>query len=292
MNRKGRYLTFIFIYCLSIIVSVIAIPEGAVRTGLFAMELTGERVGEICVSTAYPTLKASFSGLTASRGDSAIKTIDDEEEKEEKVSKPIKTFGKDPVVLIVHTHATESYLPASKGNYHTKKEANTVREAGETLRKSLEKEGIGVVHDKTLHDNPSYSDSYSRSSSTISKLLKDYPSIICVVDLHRDAIAGQKDGPTMTVDGKTCATYSYVISNGVDTYAANKTFISAMNKIGAEDFGDFTGPILERPYGYNQGLCAKSILLELGNNRNHIDDVNQSAKVYGKILAKALKTAD
>lgn len=291
MSRKGRYLTFVFIFCLSVLVSLTAIPKNADRTGVLGLELTGERVGAICVSTAYPTLKASLMGLIAAEGE-GVPADEDKDEPETKVTKSVKTFGKDPVVLIVHTHATESYLPASKGNYHTKKEDNTVREAGETLRKSLEKEGIGVVHDKTLHDNPSYSDSYTRSNSTISELLTQYPSIICVVDLHRDAIAGKKEGPIQTVDEKKCATYSYVISNGVDTYAANKTFISSMNKIGEEEFSGFTGPILERPYGYNQGLCAKSILLELGNNRNHIDDVNNSAKIYGKILAKALKTCD
>ena len=61
------------------------------------------------------------------------------------------------------THATESYLPQSGSNFHSTGEENTVRDVGNTLAASLEAEGISVVHDKTLHDNPSYNNSYNRS---------------------------------------------------------------------------------------------------------------------------------
>jgi len=194
-----------------------------------------------------------------------------------------------PRVLIYHTHATESYLPATAGNYHTTKEANTVREAGSIMAETLEAEGIAVIHDKTIHDNPSYNASYGRSYETVTAVLRENPSIECIIDLHRDAIAGTAEGPTETVHGKTCAYYSYVLGSTAATYASNKAILNRLNAVAASDYDGFTGSILERPYTYNQELCEQSILLELGNNRNHIGDVRRSAEVFGQMLADVLE---
>lgn len=200
-----------------------------------------------------------------------------------------RVFGEDPVVLIVHTHATETYLPATEGNYHSKKKENSVRDVGQVLAESLEEEGISVVHDETLHDSPSYSSSYSRSYETIEKLLDQYPAIECVIDLHRDAIASEGSGAVVSAGGKTCAKYMYVVSTAVPTYKNNLKFVNALNQTAVSEFGGFTGSVLERGYQYNQGLADKYLLVEFGNNRNHIEDVRNTARIYGKILAKTLK---
>ena len=57
-------------------------------------------------------------------------------------------FGEAPAVLIVHTHATETYLPATAGNYHSTEKENSVRDVGEALARSLEEEGIAVFMTK------------------------------------------------------------------------------------------------------------------------------------------------
>ena len=198
-------------------------------------------------------------------------------------------FGDEPAVLILHTHATETYLPSDEGNYHSKKKENSVRDVGEVLAKSLEEEGIAVVHDLTLHDNPSYSSSYSRSAETVKILLEKYPTIRCVIDLHRDATASDAPGATLSVGGKTCARYMYVVSTAVPNYKANLKLISAMNDIAAEKYSGFTGTVLERGYPYNQSLADRYLLVEFGNNRNDITDVRNTARIWGKILAQALK---
>ena len=198
-------------------------------------------------------------------------------------------FGKEPAVLILHTHATETYLPSDEGNYHSKKKENSVRDVGEVLARSLEEEGISVVHDQTLHDNPSYSSSYSRSAETVKALLNQYPTIRCVIDLHRDATASDAPGATLSVGGKTCAKYMYVVSTAVPNYKANLKLISAMNDIASDKYSGFTGSVLERGYPYNQSLADRYLLVEFGNNRNDITDVRSTARIWGKILAQALK---
>lgn len=207
-----------------------------------------------------------------------------------KAGSKLREFGEYPVVLIVHTHATETYLPSSGGNYHSKKKENSVRDVGEVLATSLKEEGISSVHDETLHDDPSYNSSYSRSAETISKLLEKYPTIECVIDLHRDAIASEAAGATVSTAGKTCAKYMYVVSTAAPTYSKNIKFVSALNETAASEYNGFTGSVLERGYMYNQNLSEKYLLLEFGNNRNDIAEVRNTAKVYGKILAQTLKT--
>ena len=249
-------------------------------------------LGVMCISTVYPSMgiemadsrdneEASASGEDRGKTESLV--VSDEGED------GITITGDDPTVLIIHTHATESYLPEAGSNYHSKGEVNTVRDVGNTLTASLEKEGIHVVHDKTLHDDPSYNNSYYRSYDTVEKLLAKYPTIQCVIDLHRDAVSSDQAAATVSVKGKTCARYSYVVGTSASTYSSNTAFISSLNARAQEEYQGFTGKVLERGYRYNQDLSSRYLLLEVGYNRNQIEDARNTAEIFGKILADTLK---
>lgn len=250
--------------------------------------VSGDNLAAVCLESSLPCMDLVADEETLQKEQEEAAKTDAGSEDADKETKTVKKASGDPKVLIYHTHATESYLPTSSGNYHTTKEKNTVRDAGNVLADTLEAAGIAVVHDETLHDNPSYNDSYTRSCETVKALLKKYPSIECIIDLHRDAMAGTDPGPVTQVNGKTAATYSYVISNTTETYAANKGFLSDLNGAAAKDFDGYTGSVLERPYWYNQELSGKSILIEMGNNRNNIEEVRECARQFGKILAQVL----
>lgn len=276
-----------------------------------AADLSPTGFGIMCLSAAYPGIDTtdisslSGSGMdeadvtnTGSGSESLDETSGSDSEKSkipvvandaEENTEP-RMFGKDPVVLIVHTHATESYLPSSEGNYHRKGRLNTVRDAGDVLAETLKEAGIPCIHDSTLHDEKSYNQAYTRSYETIQKLLKKYPSIECVIDLHRDAIPDKSKAATVSIKGKTCAKYSYVVSNAVPTYDSNLKFIKALNKRAEKDFAGFTGAVLERGYRYNQDLSSKYMLLEVGYNRNDITEVRNTAQLFGEILAETLKS--
>lgn len=103
-------------------------------------------------------------------------------------------YTREPAVLILHTHATESYTPSEGYTYTqtsygrtTDNLYNMVR-IGDYLAQLLRREGIGVIHATTLHDVPSYTGSYNGARKTIQQYLKEYPSIVMVLDLHRDAV--------------------------------------------------------------------------------------------------------
>ncbi|MFR8331111.1 MAG: stage II sporulation protein P [Oscillospiraceae bacterium] len=91
--------------------------------------------------------------------------------------------GEEPRILIIHTHATESYTMepgweyTASSDYRTlDPEYNMIR-VGEAITRVLEEAGIPVLHDTTLNDYPSYNGSYDRTRENIERYLEQYPSI-------------------------------------------------------------------------------------------------------------------
>ena len=270
-RKKGSY--FIIIYLSAMLLFL----------GLESPELLdGRNLAVACLKSGLPA-----AGFDSSEDNAKTSKPAENEKSSSAVAKTERLKGK-PLVLIYHTHSTESYLPSWQGNYHRIDEENTVRQVGDALKKSLEEQGIGVVHDKTIHDNPSYDSAYERSHETAAALIEKYPSVVCIIDLHRDAIAGNYIGDTVTVNGKKCATYSYVIGAEAPTYEKNANFVRLLNQTAEARHPGFTGRVMERDYIYNQELSGKCILLEIGNNRNNIDEAENSAEILGKIIADSV----
>ncbi len=125
-----------------------------------------------------------------------------------------------PQVLIIHTHTTESYRPEAGWEYEQSDTLRTedtnysVVRVGRELADTLELLGIETLHDETIHDVPSYNDSYARTLEDIQADLAANPSIRLVLDVHRDAIADEQGNyiPTaVTVDGRSTAQIMLVV---------------------------------------------------------------------------------
>ena len=124
-----------------------------------------------------------------------------------------------PTVLILHTHGTESYTKSpgerytESSAYRTLDENYNMISLGDRLAQALESAGIGVIHDRSLHDYPSYSGSYSAARKSIAKVLEEYPSIQLVLDLHRDASGDDNNQlkTAATVDGQKSAQLMLVV---------------------------------------------------------------------------------
>lgn len=99
-----------------------------------------------------------------------------------------------PQVLIVHTHGSEAYtMPAGEeyaatGSFRTDDATRSVVRVGDEIAAVLSSYGISVLHDRTLHDSPSYNGAYARSLTSIEGYLEKYPSLSFVLDVHRDAV--------------------------------------------------------------------------------------------------------
>ncbi|MDD2190532.1 MAG: stage II sporulation protein P [Eubacteriales bacterium] len=198
-----------------------------------------------------------------------------------------------PVVIIYHTHATESYQPVTEGNFHSLNESGTVREVGNVLAKELENKGIQVIHSKTIHDSPSYSQSYTRSLDTVQNLIGGDDSQKIIVDLHRDAAGySGNNAKTVTINKNTLAGYALVIGSGNPNYEALKTFANHINKTAAEMYPGFEGKIIEKQYKFNQYVSDYHILLEVGNNENTIEQAKLTGKYFADVLAEAVKSIE
>lgn len=215
----------------------------------------------------------------------------EEESKAPEVAKVIDYTN--PVVIIYHTHATESYQPVTDGNFHSLEEYGTVREVGDVLTAELEAKGIQVIHDKTLHDSPSYNKSYGRSLETVNSLMGSNQSTKIIVDLHRDAASYTGNvGKTVSINKDTVAKYSLVIGTGNPNVEALRSFANKINSKAEELFPGFGGRIIEKQYKFNQYVSDYHLLLEVGNNQNTIEQAKMTGKYFADVLAETIKDID
>ena len=208
----------------------------------------------------------------------------------------------EPQVLIMHTHATESYEPYERDFYDSSFNSRTtdpnmnMAAVGDAIAEQLEAAGIAVLHDTTMHDYPSYNDSYDRSRETVQKILEENPSIKIVLDIHRDAIereSGERIAPVAEINGKNAA--QVMIISGCDdgtmdmpNYLKNFRFASLLQQQLESDYQGLTRPILFDYRKYNPDLTTGSILIEVGGHANSVDQAVYSGELIGKSLAKAL----
>ena len=210
-----------------------------------------------------------------------------------------------PQVLIVHTHATECFLDSDRDYYtdtDTSRTTDTSKNmvaVGKIVAQILNDAGIETLHDTTLHDYPSYNDSYSRSAKTIKGYLEKYPSIKIVIDLHRDAIspkANEKVKLTADINGKKAAQIMLVMgsqSGSVTNFPNWKENLKLALKL--QQTVEVMYPSLARslslmPKNYNQSLTTGSLLIEMGTDANSLEEVKYSAELLGNALKSLLNT--
>lgn len=205
----------------------------------------------------------------------------------------------EPQVLIMHTHETESYEPYTRDFYDSSFTSRTTDDSmnmaavGDKIAEQLEGAGIGVIHDVTKHDYPSYNGSYDRSRVTALDILAENPSIKVVLDIHRDAIEradGTRIAPTVEINGKNAAQVMIISgcddgTMGMPDYMKNFRFASALQQQLEEDFPGLTRPVLFDYRQYNQDLTTGSILIEVGGHANSIDEALYSGELIGRALA-------
>lgn len=208
----------------------------------------------------------------------------------------------EPQVLILHTHTTEGYMTYDAGYYlegdrdRTRDHKKNVCAVGESIRLTLEAAGIGVIHDTTVHDSPQYTGAYGRSAQTAEAILKKYPSIKLVLDVHRDAVLenGAVVKPTATVKGKKAA-QMMLITGTVTTaelphrhwqknLALSTQLQAALDKVSP----DLMRPLNTVASRYNQHLSPGWVLVEVGAEGNTVEEAVYSGQILAETLLKLL----
>ncbi len=207
-----------------------------------------------------------------------------------------------PQVLIVHTHATESYTLPSDEHYEETDNRRTLDNnynmiaIGEEIAQTLSSYGIGVIHDCTLHDYPSYSGSYNRSLETIEKAKQRYPSIAFVLDVHRDAVSDSRGTPykLLCEENPNAAQMEFVIGTDGggakhDLWRENLKLACAVQQTISEQYPTLMRPIVLRNSRYNQHATLGSLLLEVGAAGNSFEEARNAARIFAEGFAKTIK---
>ena len=204
--------------------------------------------------------------------------------------------GEKPTVLIVHSHGSESYKNTENyqesSAYRTLNNKYNMVSVGELLAARLEKMGIRVIHDKTLHDYPSYNKAYTQSRKSVKEYLAEYPSICLVLDLHRDAVAksdGTQAGYTVKVDGKKTARLMLVVGTDASgrshpNWQENMAMAVKLHAQLEKEASGICRPISFRRQRFNQDLSPGAVIVEVGAAGN----TRQEALAAAEILAKSI----
>jgi stage II sporulation protein P len=208
----------------------------------------------------------------------------------------------EPLVLIVHTHATEAYQNNGQFResdpYCTLNNDYNMIAVGDRLAQLLREQGISVIHDRTNH-NEDYLKAYASSRKSVSDYLKEYPSIQLVLDLHRDAFGAndeeiRKNDLTATYNGQRAAKIAFIVttSGGVMAHPNWQENAAAVFKFRLAVESVFPGITYKTwvqvatKHNYNQHLSTGSMLLEIGAVGNTLQEAFNAADVLAKAIGK------
>lgn len=208
-----------------------------------------------------------------------------------------------PLVLIVHTHGTEAYLPRGvdyylpEEDFRSEDPRETVVAVGNAIAETLESLGIGVVHDPTMHDAESFNYAYVHSAAAVEAYLEAYPSIRYVLDVHRDSIFDGNGvcGKTLTaVDGKETAQVMLVVGTDESgsahpAWRKNLTVAAYLEERLNRFYPTLARPVNLREHGFNQWLSPGSLIVEVGSCGNTVEEALMAGEFFARAFAVLVK---
>lgn len=220
-------------------------------------------------------------------------------DKDELLNTPLTFSDQQPKVLIYHTHTSEAYTPSKEYNYEEsdpyrcEDTAYNIVLIGNRIKEVLENRGIGVVHDTTSHDFPSYSGSYNRSLESAVKDLTANPSIEIVLDIHRDAISDNNGGYLKTIaeiGGEKCAQPLIIVgtdAGGLEHPSWKNNLILGLKlqqKLN-EMYPGLARALNLREERFNGNVSKGALLIEIGSNGNTTEEALRCAEYVGDAIA-------
>lgn len=226
--------------------------------------------------------------------------------KEELINSEItySASGNNPKVLIVHTHACETYSDyngiglGDNGSYRTVNTGQNMVKIGKTISDVFRANGINVIHDTTLCDYPEYNSSYVKSLGVIEWYLERYPQIEFVFDIHRDAIEDKNGIPsklTANINNKKCAQVMIVCgtdASGLNNpnWRENLTLALKIQKNLETMYPGLMRPVNLRKERFNMHKTKGSLLFEVGTHGNTLDEAIYAAENLATGIAVTIKS--
>ncbi len=211
---------------------------------------------------------------------------------------------KEPLVLILHTHTTESYLPSGTAyiegeigdRTYTSDPTQNMIAVGRALADTLNEKSITAIHCTVMHDAKDFSSAYANAEESIRFYLTHYPSIRYVIDLHRDSVV-DTDGAYIRSsigDGETrTAQVMAVVGSDAGGTEHSRWEGNLALALQLRECLDARTPGVSRPPSlrnetYNQEHASYSLLLEIGTGANSLEEALRSARLVGEALAELI----
>ena len=199
-----------------------------------------------------------------------------------------------PQILIYHTHSNEAFSDSVPGQ-----EEDTIVGIGEHLSQILSVDyGYNVLHYTEEFDEVR-DEAYAKSLPAMEALLEQYPTIEVVIDLHRDAAS---EGREMVVDVGGKRTAKMMFFNGIsrskstgeisylhnDNLTENLAFSFQMQTLAGQYYPGLTRKVYIKQYRYNMHLRGRTLLIELGDESNTVEEAKNACYPLAHVLDMVL----
>lgn len=210
------------------------------------------------------------------------------------ISKEEIKLQKAKSILIYHTHTDEAFLKGEQdyvetSTGRTKNQDYSIVKVGGTFKNSLINAGFTVVHDKTDNVKNGFYNAYDTSYQTIKQYIGKTD---IYVDMHRDAYNG-KEPNFITQNDKEYAYIAFVVANGENynekpNWQENYKLAKILSDKIDEICPGISKGIIFKDKRFNQHVSNSCLLVEMGNEKNTIEQVNASAQILAKAFSEVL----
>lgn len=207
-----------------------------------------------------------------------------------------------PRVLLYHTHTWEAYEMTADTQYtptqtwRTEDDRYNMVRVGEELAKELTARGFAVVHDQTDFEPPNLSDAYNRSLAMIEARLAAGETYDYILDIHRDAYSGNYNGGnSVGLAGRRAAYVMLLVGKGTGATGSGfderpdwpKNLELAQKITGRMDelAAGITRDVKIKTGRFNQHVSTGALLIEVGNNKNTLDEALAACAVIAQAIA-------
>ena len=195
----------------------------------------------------------------------------------------------EPTVLVFHSHASENYKPKDS---HERGSTGDIVRVGEAFVAELSSLGVLAIHDKSIHDQPRYSEAFINSEKKANELLAANPSIQIVLDIHRDGLEDKPDDYTKArTNGIDAAKILFVVGDKDNEHLEENTqFAQAISDALEKEYPGITRGVRVFKSDYSGELHPNSIMVLVGDWRgNTLDEAIASARILARVVATFVK---
>ncbi len=192
--------------------------------------------------------------------------------------------GTGPVILIYHTHFTESFLPSSQVLFSEDMDLSVCRLGKELARLLQEQYGFVVIHHQQVYDQPRRY-AYEKARPAIESLLQGQEQIGLVLDLHRDGVS--RASTTAELGGSPLGRILFVIGSLHQEFGTNLKFTLRLQQELESLIPGLSRGIRQQNFVYNQDLHPYSVLVEIGGHENSIEEALRAVPYLAEAVARA-----